>query len=194
MRLLPGILFAIAAIVSIAVGLWVLISAAESITLRCARADNSCTLTSARIRGSTTRNFALSEVRQATVQESTNSAGGASRTSYRVALELATGLVPVGEVYSPGQEEKQRIAADFNAFLANQQQAAFEYSTAARNLYLIGLAVLGVGGIFAGIAARQLWALRQPEVAVPSKQVSQATAPDPPASRSARSRRKRSRR
>jgi hypothetical protein len=161
MRLFPGLLFAIVGIVSVGIGLWLLTSAAESLTLRCDRTAGICTVTSAKISGSTTRQFMLADARQAIVQESTSSAGGASRTSYRVAIETTNGTVPLSEVYSPDREEKQRTADEFNAYLGNQQQGIYEFSTAERNLYLIGLAVLGVGGTFVGIAARQLWSLRQ---------------------------------
>ena len=159
MRLLPPISFGIVALVTIGIGLFLLTSLAESLTLRCERADGNCTVTSARIRGSTTRTFAIDEVRQAVVQES--DAGGSSRTAYRVAIELTDGTVPVGDNYTPGREEKQATADAFNAFIGDPAAAGFVASSAERTLYLIGLAVLGVCGLFVGVTAGQIVALRQ---------------------------------
>jgi hypothetical protein len=154
-------LCAVMAIVTVGIGLWVLLSAGGSTALRCERAGDTCVLTGDRIGGAATRRFTLGEVRRATVQESTSEVGGASRVSYRVALELAGGAVPLGDVYSPGREEKQRTAESLNAFLADARQGVFEYRTSERNLSLIGLAFLGFGGLFIGITARQIVSLRQ---------------------------------
>jgi hypothetical protein len=167
MRLLPAILCAVMAVVTIGIGLWVLLSATGSTTLRCERASDSCVLINARILGPTTRTFALGAMRQATVQESTTGgSGGASRTAYRVAVETTGGTVPFSDVYSPGRDDKQRTADSFNAFLGDQQQGVFEYRTSERNLSLIGLAFLGFGGLFVGLAARQVVSLRQARAGV----------------------------
>jgi hypothetical protein len=159
MRVLSPIVFGVVALVTIGIGLYLLTTLAASLTLRCERAGGSCTVTSARIRGSTTRTFAIGEVRQATVQETAE--GGSGRTAYRVVIELNDGTVPVGDNYTPGREEKQATADDFNDFVGDPAAAGFVYSSAERTLYLIGLAILGVGGLFVGVTARQIVALRQ---------------------------------
>jgi hypothetical protein len=167
MRLLPAILCAIMAVVTIGIGAWVLLSATGSTTLRCERASASCALTNSRIRGSTTRHFVLGEVHQATVQESTTGgSGGSSRLAYRVAIETTGDTVPFSDVYSPGRDDKQRTADSFNAFLGDQQQGVFEYRSSERKLSLIGLAFLGFGGLFVGLAARQVVSLRQAKAGV----------------------------